>query len=171
WRIGQGRRESPEPGQARSQRGRIMIRPIAALVLGVALCGQVHAADASPAGGSPANFTISGSIGAAMLQADEYVFNPDGSKGSHLIWESDGVPVATFEAEWRAPDTRWALLGSLALGVTRDSYMEGHGWFDPGRDWTHRSRHPDTEPDRHGALALGLRHDPPRRDEGELGPP
>lgn len=146
-----------------------MIRPIVALVLGVALCGQAYADDASDAGGSPGNFTISGSIGAAMLQADEYVFNPDGSKGSHLIWESDGVPVATFEAEWRAPETRWALLGSLTLGLTRDSYMEDYDWFDPDRDWTHRSRHPDTDLDRYVALDVGLRYDLLRREEGALG--
>ncbi len=115
------------------------------------------------------DFTLSGSIGLALLEANEFVYETDdGSTTSQLIWESTGVPVATFEAEWQAGE-RLVLAGSLSLGLGRDSHMVDYDWLVEGQDWSERSQHPDTELDRYVTVDVSARYDFLKRERGRLG--
>ncbi|SMF00415.1 plasminogen activator [Tistlia consotensis] len=140
---------------------------LVALLVGGTVCSSAWASEPAT-GEAGSRFTLSGSIGVALLQADQYLFEDDGSYASHLIWKSDPVPVATFEAGWQG-EGHWAVLGSLSVALDHTGYMEDYDWFDPGRDWTHRSQHPDTDLERYVALDLGARYDLLRRDEGTFG--
>lgn len=145
-----------------------MVRALGfALLATAALSAPVQANDTllSESG----DFALAGSIGIAMLEANEYVYGPDGETVSQLIWDSDGVAVATFEAEWRVMP-RLTLLGSLGLGLDGSGYMEDYDWLVEGTDdWSDRSRHTDTPLQRYVALDIGARYDVLLREDSRLG--
>ncbi len=126
------------------------------------------AALAAPA--AAADFTVSGSIGFADLEANEYLYDleDNGTTVSRLIWQATAVPVATFEAEWQAAE-RLVVFGSLGLGLGRGGDMADYDWTVKGRPWSMRSQHPDTELDRYLVLELGARYDLLRGRGGRLG--
>lgn len=149
--------------------GRSTLALVVAASLTLPLGAQQAMAEEGPgAFGGSGDFSLTGSIGMAMLQANEYVYGAEGEKVSQLIWDSDGVPVATFEAEWRA-SPRWTLLGSLSLGLENTGYMEDYDWLVEGRDWSERSRHTETPLQRYLAFDLGARYDFLVRERGSLG--
>jgi outer membrane protease len=140
-----------------------------ALLAGSAVCLQASAEPARTVTGRRGDVTLSGGIGLATLQGDEYVFNSDGTIGSHLVWKTRRIPVGHLEAEWQV-DPHWALLGSLSVNLTHGhSYMQDYDWFIPGRDWTDLSSHPDTSLDHYAALDAGVRYELLRRNAWSLG--
>jgi len=91
----------------------------------------------------------SGGIGYSFIKGDEIVYDGDGNRISHLIWESQAPTVnAAVQADFAHG---WSLRASGTMAMSGNSRMEDYDWLDPYfvsydfNDWTHRSIHPDTQ--------------------------
>ena len=69
------------------------------------------------------SLSISIGIGYERGTANEYVYNPDGSKLSQLIWKYDNIPVLKGQLDWNAaPDLRFS--ASTAINLAQSSTMD-----------------------------------------------
>lgn len=95
-------------------------------------------------------FSVAVGIGVMKGQADELVYNGDGSKLSHLIWTFDNVRMLKVEASARL--SSWLRLGVIGqYALSGNSTMDDYDWLAPyvqyafQPNWTDWSHHEDTE--------------------------
>jgi outer membrane protease len=124
----------------------------------------VLAADPSTARFGAGDTVVSASVDYLDLFGDELVYYgpSDGRLLSRLLWESSALG-ATLTVRHGVSD-RFSLQGSVTMGLLADSYMEDYDWLARDApffidDWTHRSRHPDTDLDHYYALDLAARYE------------
>jgi outer membrane protease len=106
--------------------------------------------------------TISATVDYLDLFGDELVYyGPTDSRLlSRLLWETTALGVTL--AGRHAVSDRFSLQASATFGLLADSYMENYDWLARDApffidDWTHRSRHPDTDLDHYMALDIAAR--------------
>lgn len=111
------------------------------------------------------NFSFVGGVGVIDIEANELVYRApgSGSKLSHLIWESSS---AVISAEMTArSEAGWTGKLSGQIAFSGDSYMEDYDWKprfstnDDWNDWSHRSRHSDTDLDHFYSATVALGRD------------
>ena len=90
------------------------------------------------------SLSISIGIGYERGTANEYVYNPDGSKLSQLIWKYDNIPVLKGQLDWNAaPGLRFS--ASTAINLGQSSTMDDWDWGDDTcPDYICHSHHNDT---------------------------
>ncbi len=109
----------------------------------------------------PAAYVLSGGIGHATINANEFVYSNTGDRISHLIWEAR-TPVAEGQLLLDlSPRLTLSLGGSFALGKA-SGHMQDYDWAPPHlidyafENWTHRSVVPATALDHHYAGELAF---------------
>ena len=86
--------------------------------------------------------TFRGEFGLANLRAGEFVYEGK-TKVSELKWKSQGVQTFTGGADISLPHDL-ALSIEATVGFNGNGHMVDYDWFNPNRNWSHRSIHPDT---------------------------
>jgi len=104
---------------------------------------------------------IGGGVGYAFINSDEIVYDANGDRISHLLWESQAPMVSgKVEADFA---NGWTLRAGGSFAFAGSSHMQDNDWFGPYfvsydfNDWTHRSEHPDTRLQHYfsGDIAVG----------------
>lgn len=93
------------------------------------------------------NVTVTAGLGYSSIRANELVYDDDGSRISHLIWQSK-IPVATLGIKADLGNG-WTLSGNAAIKAGDNGKMRDLDWLElsPSKawnDWSHRSQHPNS---------------------------
>lgn len=100
-------------------------------------------------------------LGYGQISANELIYNGSGDdRLSHLIWKAR-VPIATIGTRLEL-DNDWILSGQAMFSLKGTADMTDYDWLPRGSgatQWTHRSRHPDSQLDRYADLELAIGRD------------
>ncbi len=138
------------------------------LVVGGLAGSTVAFAGEQASANSASGFRISGSVGRLDGAAHEYVYNPDRTKLSELIWDMEGNIGLNGDVEWGLTD-RLKMSGSFSVGLDGNNKMDDYDWLiAPYNDWSHHSISSDTRLDHYLSIDAGLTYAAVERESWKL---
>ncbi|MGY4531333.1 plasminogen activator [Pseudomonas sp. TE3786] len=91
------------------------------------------------------SISTSASLGWLRGEAEELVYNPNGSKLSQLNWKFNGVNILKADIAWEPFNWLTASARGWMAISKGNSDMDDYDWLSPNQsNWSHHSEHPDT---------------------------